>query len=47
MAARKSKTFWGIRTTTWFGIAKWLSLGGVGGGALITGIATAYNMIWR
>ncbi len=39
--------FLGVRIKRWYGIAKWLSIGGVGGAALITAVATAYKMIYR
>jgi len=39
-------TFLGIRHATWFRVAKWISIGGMGLAGLITAIATAYKMIW-
>lgn len=37
--------FLGVRTKVWWGIAKWLSIGGTGLAAVITAGATAWKLI--
>lgn len=41
------KKFWGVQVSTWYGIAKWLSIAGASIAALVTAVASAYKMIWR
>ena len=46
MKKKQVPTFWGVRVSTWYGIAKWISIAGVGLAAIIGAFATLYKAIY-
>lgn len=47
MPKSKPPTFWGVRRTVWFGIAKWIGMVGAPLAALITALATAIKLLFN